>query len=334
MLTDLTKQERKDVFTFVGATKRIRAEAAEKDWWVVQVIRALFSSQFRDNISFKGGTSLSKGWGLIERFSEDIDIAIDREFLGLTGELTKTQISDKLRRASCAFVRTELRAAVEEGLVASGVPREFFDVDVEVTPVSTTDPEKIYVRYESVFGNDIDKYVKPRVVIEAGARSIFEPSEVRTIRSFVSEVIPADSKISDAGIDVRTAPAQRTFLEKVFLLHEEFHKDGSVRTDRMSRHLYDIEKMMDSDVGQAIYDRDLYLSIINHRRRFIGLKGFDCNTLMPQTIDIIPPNTVMAQWAGDYRSMQESMIFGKSLSFDELMKRIKILNERINALQY
>ena len=102
----------------------------------------------------------------------------------------------------------------------------------------------------------------------------------------------------------------------------------------MSRHLYDIEKMMDSDVGQAIYDRDLYLSIIDHRRRFIGLKGFDYNTLMPQTIDIIPPNTVMAQWAGDYRSMQESMIFGKSLSFDELMRRIKILNERINALQY
>ena len=92
MLTDLTKQERKDVFTFVGATKRIRAEAAEKDWWVVQVIRALFSSQFRDNMSFKGGTSLSKGWGLIERFSEDIDIAIDREFLGLTGELTMTQM--------------------------------------------------------------------------------------------------------------------------------------------------------------------------------------------------------------------------------------------------
>lgn len=334
MLTDLTLNERKDVFTFVGASKKIRAEAAEKDWWVVQVIRALFSSQYGDDISFKGGTSLSKGWGLIERFSEDIDIAIDRRFLGLAGELTRTQISDKLRRASCAFVRTELRAAVEEGLVASGVPREFFDVDVEVTPVSTTDPEKIYVRYESVFGNDIDKYVKPRVVIEAGARSIFEPSEVRTIRSFVSEVLPADSKISDAGIDVRTAPAQRTFLEKVFLLHEEFHKDGSIRTDRMSRHLYDIEKMMDTDVGKAIHDRDLYLSIIDHRRRFIGLKGFDYNTLMPQTIDIIPPNTVMAQWAGDYRSMQESMIFGKSLSFDELMKRIKILNERINALQY
>lgn len=334
MLTDLTLNERKDVFTFVGASKGIRAEAAEKDWWVVQVIRALFSSQYRDYISFKGGTSLSKGWGLIERFSEDIDIAIDRRFLGLSGELTRTQISDKLRRASCAFVRTDLRFAVEKGLMASGIPEKLFDVDVEITPVSTTDPEKIYVRYESVFGNDIDKYVKPRVVIEAGARSIFEPSEIRNIRSFVSEVLPVDSKISDAGIDVRTASAQRTFLEKVFLLHEEFHKEGSIRTDRMSRHLYDLERMMDTDVGQAIHDRDLYLSIVDHRRRFIGLKGFDYNTLMPHTIDIIPPDTVMAQWAGDYRSMQESMIFGKSLSFDELMRRIKILNERINALQY
>ena len=334
MLTDLTRQERKDVFSFVGASKKIRAEAAEKDWWVVQVIRALFSSQFRDNMSFKGGTSLSKGWGLIERFSEDIDIAINRKFLGLTGELTKTQISDKLRRASCSFVRTDLKAAVETGLAASGIPEELFNVDVEITPVSTTDPEKIYVRYESVFASDIDKYVKPRVVIEAGARSIFEPTVVRTIRSFVSEILPDAEKIPNDKIDVRTAPAQRTFLEKIFLLHEEFHKEGAVRIDRMSRHLYDMERMMDTDVGQAINDRNLYLSIVDHRRRFIGLKGFDYNTLMPQTIDIIPPENIRAQWAGDYRSMQESMIFGESLSFNELIKRIKVLNDRINCLKY
>lgn len=334
MLTDLSIQERKDVFTFVGASKKIRAEAAEKDWWVVQVIRALFTSQYKDRISFKGGTSLSKGWGLIERFSEDIDIAIDREFLGLPGELSRTQISDKLRRASCSFVRTDLKLAVEKGLKASGIPEKMFDVEVDVTPVSTTDPEKIYINYDSVFGNAIDKYVKPRVIIEAGARSIIQPSEVRTIQSFVFEILPSDRKISDAEIDVATAPAQRTFLEKIFLLHEEFHKEGAIRVNRMSRHLYDIEKMMDTDVGQSIYDRDLYLSIVNHRRKFIGLKGFDYNTLMPQTIDIIPPSEVMTQWEGDYRSMQESMIFGESLSFDELIKRIKILNDRINCLKY
>ena len=227
-----------------------------------------------------------------------------------------------------------MKAAVETGLADSGIPKEFFNVDVEVTPVSTTDPEKIYVRYESVFASDIDKYVKPRVVIEAGARSIFEPTVVRTIRSFVSDILPDAEKIPDDRIDVKTAPAQRTFLEKIFLLHEEFHKEGSVRIDRMSRHLYDIERMMDTDVGQAINDRNLYLDIVDHRRRFIGLKGFDYNTLMPQTIDIIPPENVRAQWAGDYRSMQESMIFGESLSFDELIKRIKILNDRINCLKY
>lgn len=334
MLTDLTLQERKDIFTFVGASKKIRAEAVEKDWWIVQVIRALFSSQYKDNISFKGGTSLSKGWGLIERFSEDIDIAINRRFLGLSGELSRTQISDKLRRASCSFVRTNLKSEVEKGLIDSGIPKTMFDINVEVTPVSTTDPEKIYVNYNSVFENAIDKYVKPIVIIEAGARSIFEPSEVCNIRSFVSEILPPNSKISDEGIDVKTVPAQRTFLEKVFLLHEEFHKEGLIRVERMSRHLYDLEKMMDTAVEQAIYDRNLYLSIVEHRRKFIGLKGFDYNTLLPQTIDIIPPENARKQWKEDYKSMQESMLFGKTLPFDELLNRIKILNLRINCLKY
>lgn len=122
MLTDLAIQDRKDIFNSVGASKRIMGEAVEKDWWVTQVLRVLFSSKYKDNIVFKGGTSLSKGWHLIERFSEDVDIAINREFLGFSGELTRTQISDKLRRVSCSFVRTELRKAVESGLLELGIP--------------------------------------------------------------------------------------------------------------------------------------------------------------------------------------------------------------------
>ena len=109
MLTDLAIRDRKDIFSGVGAAKRIKGEAVEKDWWVTQVLRVLFSSEYKDNIVFKGGTSLSKGWHPIERFSEDVDIAINREFLGFSGNLTKTQISDKLRRASCSFVRNARR---------------------------------------------------------------------------------------------------------------------------------------------------------------------------------------------------------------------------------
>ena len=81
----------------------------EKDWWVSAVMRALFALPYANQMSFKGGTSLSKCWGLIDRFSEDIDIAVAREFPGYGGELSRTQISDKLRRASCYFVRERLQ---------------------------------------------------------------------------------------------------------------------------------------------------------------------------------------------------------------------------------
>ena len=333
MLTDFTKQERKDIFAYVGASMHIRAEAVEKDWWVTQVLKALFLSEYSKNIVFKGGTSLSKGWNTIERFSEDVDIAIDREFLGFPGVLTKTQISDKLRRASCSFVRTNLKESVEKGLSDAGIPHGLFSVNVDVTPVTTTDPEKLYVYFESVFDDVISEYVKPRVIIEAGARSMTEPSVPRVISSFVSAIVQ-NKRVVDGGFSVRTTPAQRTFLEKVFLLHEEFHKGGSIRTDRMSRHLYDLEKMMDTEIGQAINDKELYMSIVEHRRRFIGLKGFDYNTLMPESIDIIPPESVIGDWKKDYTAMQESMIFGDSLPFEELIARLRVLNERINSLSY
>ena len=333
MLTDLTIQNRKDIFSSVGAAKIIRGEAVEKDWWVTQVLRVLFSSKYKDNIVFKGGTSLSKGWHLIERFSEDVDIAINREFLGFTGALTRTQISDKLRRASCSFVRTELREAVESGLIELGIPREMFSVIVDLTPVTTTDPEKVFIQYESVYNSPLSEYVKPKVIIEAGARSMFDPSSRITIRSFVSEVLN-DSSIADSDFEVNATPAERTFLEKIFLLHEEFHKEGLVRTERMSRHLYDIERMMDTPIGQAINDKNLYLSIIEHRRRFIGLKGFDYSSLLPKTIDIVPPEEVRSEWSRDYKSMQESMIFGESPSFEALLSRISELNDRLHSLPF
>lgn len=107
---DLSKEERADILDRVSAELNIQQrEVIEKDWWVTAVLRALFSLPYAQHLSFKGGTSLSKCWNLIGRFSEDIDIAIDREYLGFSGTLSKTQISDKLRRTTCSFVRETMQ---------------------------------------------------------------------------------------------------------------------------------------------------------------------------------------------------------------------------------
>jgi len=165
LLCSLSRQDKLDIFNEIETQKHIIGQAIEKDWWVCVILKVLFSSRYSDNIVFKGGTSLSKGWHLIERFSEDIDIAIQRELLGYGGNLSKTQISDKLRRASCTFVRTELKNAVSEGLLALGIAKNQFNIFVEETSVTTVDPEKIYIEYESVYEGSTNEYIRPRVII-------------------------------------------------------------------------------------------------------------------------------------------------------------------------
>ena len=105
-LPDPKKVER---IATVAKNMRLPEASVEKDWWVTAVLRALFSLPYAEHLSFKGGTSLSKCWNLIARFSEDVDIAVNREYLGFSGTLSKTQISDKPRRTACSFVREKLQ---------------------------------------------------------------------------------------------------------------------------------------------------------------------------------------------------------------------------------
>ena len=127
---------------------------------------------------------------------------------------------------------------------------------------------------------------------------------------------------------------QRTFLEKVFLLHEEFAKPTEkIRTERMSRHLYDIGQIMNTPIAEeALQDKALYQSVIDHRRTFIGLRGFNYDTLQPATLRIVPPENIVEEWKKDYEVMQETMIYGDSLPFSQLIDKIRKLNEQINGM--
>jgi predicted nucleotidyltransferase component of viral defense system len=331
---DLSKKDQQDIIQRVQAENGLNGQIIEKDWWVTTVLRALFSLPYRGHCSFKGGTSLSKCWGLISRFSEDADVAIDREYLGFGGRLSKTQISDKLRRASCAFVRERLQYDLGERLVETGIDESRFAIHVNITPVTTTDPEIIEVEYPSVFDDEIP-YIRHKVIIEVSGRSMNEPVVPVLLHSFIDKVF-TEAPFSEPEFEVRVVVPQRTFLEKVFLLHEEFSKPHKLmRTERMSRHLYDIVQIMNTQIAEeALTDESLYRSVIEHRRIFIGLKGFDYSTLLPKNIRIVPPADIMEAWRKDYATMQETMIYGESLPFENLIEKIRILNERICELSY
>lgn len=333
IFANLNNEQKLSVLNQVNVKNGQDLQTIEKDWWVTQVLRVLFSQPYAEHLSFKGGTSLSKAWNIIERFSEDIDIAISREFLGFAGELSRTQVSDKLRRAACSFVREKMQNDVREGLIAMGITPEKFSVHVNITPVSTTDPEVIYVDYQSALPNS--EYIAHTVKVEVGGRSMFEPLQSVMLSSIIDETFP-NAAFVESPFAVSVVRPERTFLEKVMLLHEEFAKPmAEVRTERMSRHLYDLERMLHTDIAErALNDEKLYRAVVEHRRKFVNLKGFDYDTLYPQSLSLEIPADVLPLWRKDYENMRGSMIYGKSVSFDELLTEIRQLNVRIRQLPY
>jgi predicted nucleotidyltransferase component of viral defense system len=329
----LPDNEKIDLINQLHEDNNLPQVIIEKDAWVTAVLRALFALPYAAHLSFKGGTSLSKCHNLIERFSEDVDIAINREFFGFFGDkFTVKQISKNLRKATCKFIRDTLQFDLARQMEANGVPANSFSVKMNITPVVTIDPEKVFVEYKSIFTSNA--YIKNIVVLEIGGRSMKEPLQKIEIQSFIDNYF-SPAIFTEKPFSINAVVPERTFLEKICLLHEEFSKPiEQTRVERMSRHLYDLIRMTDTPIAKnALDNKDLYQAIISHRRMFIAMKGFDYDTLVPATINIIPPKEVISQWEDDYNKMK-TMIYGGSLPFNELMRKIQQLNERINQINW
>lgn len=305
-------------------------QAIEKDLWVTVILQVLFNLPYADKLLFKGGTTLAKA-GLIDRFSEDIDLAIDRSMFGYEGDLTKKQLK-ALRKKSSLFVRDELvldlrRALEENGLDALCEVKAEPDGEGDKT---YPEPRKIHVQYHSVFGSPLP-YLRPEVMLEVGARSLIEPFQMATVDSFITKSTPIDTSISDVRIPM--AEPRKTFLEKAFLLHELFSTGTPTEADRKSRHLYDLEKMMrHPEILLAIKDDELWNSIHHHRSVFTPLHEVDYTPDVRDRICLIPPENNIDNWRSDYQAMCESMIYETSpVSFDRLINRMRELENQFRS---
>ena len=159
MFLQLQESERIELINQMHEETKLPQVIIEKDLWVTVVLRALFALPYANSLSFKGGTSLSKCWNLIERFSEDVDIAINREYFGFVGDIfTVKQISKDLRKSTCKFIRETLQYDLERQMKIDGIPASLFSVTMNLTPVTTTDPENVFVEYKSVF--NASPYIK------------------------------------------------------------------------------------------------------------------------------------------------------------------------------
>jgi hypothetical protein len=322
----LPNQEKLLIFKRTNESIRLPLAAIEKDWWVVQTLTLVFQTEAAPHLVFKGGTSLSKAWGVIERFSEDVDLVLSRDFLGYPGEISRTQVG-KLRDASFKYISEIFLPELQKGFYNIG----FNNVEIKLTGVKSPDqdPVNIVIRYPSV--TEKNNYVLPEVKLEIGSRSMLEPFTNKPFCSFVGEVFQGHS-FADKKINIPCINPERTFLEKLFLLHEEFKRpEKDIRVKRMSRHIYDIQKIQQTKFSKiAMRNTKLYKSLVAHREHFMRWGGVDYSTHFPPNLNPVPPKRLMTAFENDYKTMQQEMIYGESLPFESLINALTQITTTIN----
>jgi hypothetical protein len=305
-------------FRKAGEQLGLPARIVEKDFWVCWLLRELFSLQeWGPRLTFKGGTSLSKGWKLIDRFSEDVDVVIDRAFLGFSGDTLNSKRLKKLREVCSDRVRNSLKPGLDKHLadrLPGGPNWKLESAGPEVDP----DLQTLLFTYPAECA-EAGRYVEPAVRIELGARSETEPVESPKIQTCLAEalpkLLPADS------FSVRTLAPRRTFWEKAMLLHEEtWRPPGRPRKPRMSRHYYDLWCLIRKGVAaEAVQDRGLFERVAAHRKVFFRYSWMDYATLSKGRLRISPLPEQEAEWRRDYEAMRGEMFFRDPPAFDEVL---------------
>ncbi len=331
----LTKEQRRAAIDEAEQLSGISAKAIEKDWWVTLTLKALFQSAYSKYIVFKGGTSLSKCWKLIARFSEDIDIALSPEAFGMTYiENPSKSAVGRLKKKGCTFSSTQLKTELNNQILALGVPQGMFLAEAAPIPQQfpDKDPQTLFIRYSSLYKPNY--YIADEIRVEASVRSLQVPHTTAFVHSMLNEINP-NPAYNEAPFVVYAVEPRKTFLEKAFLLHEEFGKPdkSKIRFERMSRHLYDLGEIMNTSFGrEALGDLKLYEYLIKHREWYNRISWVDYRSLRHTTLSFIPPDDIINVYKKDYEWMQDQMIYGKALPFDELIEQLKILQEEFKKI--
>lgn len=329
------------LFTATAQRLGTTPQNVEKDFWVCWTLDALFNGLpgSGPRLLFKGGTSLSKGFGLISRFSEDIDVTVFRDDLGEAASIEDLQaLSGKKRRASLDAIKAACEAYINgpllEGLDAvidaaagrTGVSRERFLVRAD-----PDDHQALLLEYPTATPGD--DYIAKAVKIESGAKSALDPNSARTLRPYLEGDVPGlDLSVGN----VITVDAERTFWDKVVILHglrRWFDLRGELRGggQRISRHYYDIHMLMSSKAGQqAIADRALGEDCVAHARLFFNRPDYDLTSAMPPTFALRPEGAMFDDLGRDYQAMT-AMIFGKAPRFELVFESVASLEATLNA---
>lgn len=322
--------ERRDLFGESARRLGMSPAIVEKDFWVCWILKRLFAEpSLGDHMIFKGGTSLSKVFGLIDRFSEDIDLILDWRLLRygteegddpyqtLRSKTQQSRYNQEMNARAAAFIRDTLLGQLTRLL--SSVPSV-------VSAIDDTDPHTVNVQYPAAFEA---AYIRPAVRLEIGPLASWVPSSQRTITPYAAQSFP--QAFADPVCAVVAIDAERSFWEKATILHQEAHRPGLIPV-RYSRHYYDLYKLASSPVkNSALADLALLKSVVEFKERFYYASWAHYDTAVPGTFRLTPPERQVPALARDYATMSE-MFFRDPPKFADVLEGLGVLEREINAL--
>jgi len=330
----IKKSDKQVYFDVVAHELDVMPQLVEKDFWVCWILKMLFSlPDVGDHLTFKGGTSLSKCYNVIKRFSEDVDISIERTFLTSqepivpekkqTGKENQRRL-ERLKQACQEkienIIMPELKNKIKPALSSLG------DWKIEIDP-NDKDKQTILFTYPNTLESSMDHYIQPVVKIELGARSDNWPVKTMPIKPYVAD---ATDKMVIEGASVRVLGAERTFWEKTTILHAL--SNSSKLRARMSRHFYDVFEMVDSPFyKKAVENIDLLTKVAGHNALFFRDAKARYDLAKPDSLRLMPQEEHIAPLKADYQQMQE-MFFEDPPSFDEILSRLETIEREINAI--
>ena len=323
-VANLSKEQRKELFSETATLMNTTNAIVEKDFWVVWTLGKIFEDERLNKIlMFKGGTSLSKVFNLIGRFSEDIDLILDWRLVTKENPLQEQQSKNKqvkfneqINENAKVYIKNELLPIISQILSP-------------LCPCNIAyDGFSINVRYPNAFD---DSYLRPEILLEIGPLASWVPSDKFEISSFAAQKFP--QVFETAKCKVNTIVAKRTFWEKATILHHEANRPSDLAMPiRYSRHYYDLAMMAEDKVkDEALADLALLKNVVDFKQKFYPRTWAKYEEALHGTIKLLPPEFRLDVLKKDYQAMQ-NMIFDKKLSFNEIINILKKLEREINKI--
>jgi len=331
----LSTAERLDALNAVADISGLPPHLLEKDIWVVWSLHQLFTGRYAEHLVFKGGTSLSKAYGVIRRFSEAVDLTYD--IRAIAGDLVgDSEVPLPATKSQEKRWSKEIRTRLSDWVATEIVPRIKQALDLNGLPATVrAEGDKVFIDYAPLVTGT--GYVSPTVMLEFGARSTGEPSESRLIRCDAAKFLDA---VTFPTATPEVMCPERTFWEKATAIHVYCAQGAFRGGDRFARHWHDVTRLDAAGFADtAIADSRLARAVADHKSVFFAEKNqhgevVDYHAAIAGGLQLVPDDDALAKLAADYQQMVDDGLFlDEAEPFEALLDRCRVIQAKANAIR-